>query len=149
MKILLDLICGALFKIGGSKKEDYPLPGKDKKPARTIILPLVLAGSLAIYAKSIIPLLCIGTYQTLRLGYGEKSVLRNIFKTAWLTRAAYGAITSLAGASPLLFCGLKTQNYILYALVNAGVSGVLNFLNAPVAIQEIGQGLCTGLILFL
>lgn len=155
MKILIDLICGALFKIGGTAKENYPLPGIDKKGARVVAIPVILGLSLSFYFKSFIPLLCIGSYQILRLGYGipsatdKGSFLGRMFKIGWLTRAAYGLITSLVGSYPLVFCGLGREVYIAYALVNAGIAGALVYLKAPAMIIEIAQGIGYGLILFI
>jgi len=155
MKIIIDALCGILFKIGGTAKENYPMAGVEKKGARVVGIPVILGISLCFYLKSFIPLLCIGTYQILRLGYGipgendKGSFLGRIFKLGWLTRAAYGKICAAVGALPLFWLGLQKENYLAYILLNAIIGGTLDYLKAPAIIIETAQGLGFGAILWL
>ncbi len=149
MDILVVIISASLFIIGGSAKEQFPLPGIDKKPARIFALPLILAVTLAIKMSCWWNIFVFGTLQILRIGYGEDSVLHKFINSDWGVRAAAGFLYGAIGGSIPFYITGNLQGYLTYVGINTVVNGVLNYLKAPVMIMETGAGVAVASILWL
>lgn len=155
MKFIIDLICAALYRIGGTAKDKQPLPGIDKKGARIIALPSVLALSLAIMNKNFLYIFNALTMQSLRLGDGipegsdPGSFLGRIFKKDWLTTGVVQGINSLTCYSIKFYLLHSLGNLIAYTAINVLVAGGLKYFKAKDSIIEPARGACLGLILWI
>jgi hypothetical protein len=148
IKILILLSSGILFRLGGA----------GHKWARRVIIPILLAGYLAIKLDCCLLFLYCGLgYSFVGLGYGSVdesdpgSWLGRIFRKAWITRGAYGGIVAGLGALGLVLGGfLPLFTYIGYVILNFGIGAYLAKIKARDIIIEpmVGIGI-SSIILFI
>lgn len=160
MKTLIFIISGLLYRIGGSDKEKIWPYGVDKKGARILLLPFVLAVYMAIAFKNWHYLYMILTMQVLRLGDGipcpgdEGSFMGRLFRRPWLTSAVVQAISALATYSIKFALNPNLDNLILYCLINALTAGIIKYLDVVYikygdVITEMSRGFALSSIIYI
>lgn len=148
MKLILIILCGVLWEVGGRAKEDNPFSGMDKKIIRTMILPGVLC--LWFFpAHPVLSVLSFGCMQIFRIGYGESSFLGKIYSTPWVTRMMAGILYGAIGGAALLFGSHHYEAWLSYIGIIAAVNATLCYLGASKKVMEVGAGLSAGSILWL
>jgi hypothetical protein len=137
MKIVIMLICGALFFWGGYSWHN----------ARRFIMPLVLAIFCAIYTQCWLELTMFFSAIFLSLGYGINSPLRHIFGNGW-GRGVWGILVGLALSLSLLLTGHLAWYFFLgYLTLSFTLENALKNLPQSLGDPIIGCGFAT--IVFL
>jgi hypothetical protein len=155
MKILILALCSYLYRLGGSDKAHSWPYGVDKKGARVVGIPAVMALSLAIFNKNLFYLFNALTMQSLRLGDGipdatdPGSFLGRIFKKDWLTSGVVQGINALATYSIKYFINHDLQSLVVFVLINSFTAGILKYAKAKDKYIEPARGAALSLVLFM
>ena len=138
IKLLIVLICSALFWVGGKWNHN----------AKRFVMPFILAiSALFITHFDWWTLTMLSTMGIFCLGYGEDSPLHHIFGNGW-GRGVWGLLAGLTLSTGLFFSGhLHLYFYLPYLALSFTLENVLKDLNQNLGDPLIGAGF--GLILFL
>lgn len=133
IKIILIILCGVLWRLGGWGKESGNL--LPWKGWRVVLIPVILGSAIGLfiedywYVRVITGLASIASLNIIRMGYGnydpehdpKPSFLAKITKdrNGWWIRAIAGALYVLVGYLPYAFYSGKWRFYIVWAIVSA------------------------------
>ena len=131
LKILIVLLCGALFWIGG--KWDHN--------ARRFVMPLLLSISALFFSHwDWWVLTMLSTVGVFCLGYGDKSPFRHIFGNGW-GRGVWGLLAGFGLSSGLFFSGyLHLYFFIPYLALSFILENALKNLPQDLGDPLIGAG---------
>jgi len=155
MDILILALSSALFRIGGSDKlKDWP-KGVEKKGARIIALPALLAVFCAFKFANPLYLAMALTGQAMRLGDGipdntdKGSFLGRIFKKDYLTTGVVMLLSSSALYMPKFLITHNLEKYLIYIAINILTGAVFKLLKAKDIIIEPARGLSLASIILI
>mgnify|MGYP001597037255 CR=1 FL=1 len=155
INIFIILICGFLWRAGGSAKFGWA-------GYRDVLIPLFLGLAIWWITKNpIVGILCSGSFNIIRIGYGaydpehddKPSLLANITKDrdGSLIRFIVGFLYISIGLLPAVIMGFVVGiiPWVLFSFAVAGISYVLNDLEVKDFIIEPSIGACVASSLFL
>lgn len=155
IKIILILICGVFWRLGGWGKESgNPVPWKGW---RTVLIPVILGAAIGFFIKDhwymrvIVGLVSTASFNIVRIGYGnydpehdlKLSFLARIThdRNGWWIRAIAGALYVLIGYLPYMIYSERWVFYFVWAAVSAGAGFCVSRfrLKAKIADPVIGS----------
>lgn len=163
IKIILIVLCGILWRLGGWGKESgNPVPWKGW---RVVLIPVVLGISTALFMKGlwymriITGLAEIVSMNIIRIGYGnydpehdnKPSFLAKVThdRGGWWIRAIAGALYVLIGYLPYALYSSKWWFYLLLAAVSAGTGFCVSRFRLKVKTTDMIIGSTAADILFM
>lgn len=161
IKIILIILCGVFWRLGGWGKESgNPIPWKGW---RVILIPIILGLGVAWFIKGnllmrvIVGLTTIASMNIIRIGYGnydpehdnKPSFLAKIThdRNGWWIRAIVGALYVLIGYLPYTLYSGRWLFYLFWMVVSAGTGFCMSRfrLKAKIADFAIGIIVASGL----
>lgn len=137
MRLLIVLVCSALFWIGGKWWHN----------ARRFIMPTIICTYMCITLHTLWGLTTLLMIAPLCMGYGIKSPLRHCFGDGW-GRGVWGLLVAFCASLGLVVTGfLALPWYIFYLALNFTLENALKKLPQDIADPIIGCGF--GLIVFI
>ena len=125
INLLLVLICGILWRLGGWDKAKW-------SGYRDTLIPNLLAIHTIVKYNWWLGILVCGTYQIIRIGYGEDSLLYKWFGVH-VARGMAGVTYSLIGALPIV---LYTHNYLFY-FIYTGINFTIGYWLDGMGVKDI------------
>jgi uncharacterized membrane protein YfcA len=164
IKIILIVLCGILWRLGGWGKESgNPVPWKGW---RVVLIPIILGAAIGLfindhwYVRIITALASAASLNIIRIGYGnydpehdnEPSFLARIThdRSGWWIRAIAGALYGLVGYLPYAFYSGRWRFYLFGMVVSAAAGYCVSKLKLKDTITEPVIGLIfAGIVLVI
>lgn len=136
MQIFFYCLIMCLWRLGGWDNPDAVIPRFNYRDNLIPqIMACVLGAKIALEVNNFwagfwIFFWCCGSFQIIRLGYGEKSIARKIFKDPHMCRAFVQGLYPLVGFLPLLILKhINLSTYFNNALILAGCGFIASYIS--------------------